>query len=101
MIRQKRWDKYLTKLENEIEDLSYKQKNLKKRLKVMKGLMDGKYTYIQKSTENWSRLRVDLDGSTFFHISHPNQGKVISLDDGRVKRVITKFINNVLGGKVG
>jgi len=100
MIRLKKWDKHLTKLENEIEDLSHKQKILQRRYKVLKGLMGGKYTYIQKSTENWSRLRIDLDGSNFFHISHPNQGRVINLDDDRVKKVITKFINNVLDGKI-
>ena len=100
MIRLKKWDKHLTKLENEIEDLSHKQKILQRRYKVLKGLMGGKYTYIQKSTENWSRLRIDWEGNNFFHIPHPNQGRVITLDDDRVKKVITKFINNVLDGKV-
>jgi len=107
MIRLKKWDKHLTKLETkieeletEIEDLSHKQKNLQRRYKVIKGLMGGKYTYIQKSTENWSRLRIDWEGNNFFHIPHPNQGRVITLDDDRVKKVITKFINNVLDGKV-
>jgi hypothetical protein len=100
MIRLKKWDKHLTKLENEIEDLSHKQKILQRRYKVLKGLMGGKYTYIQKSTENWSRLRIDWVGNNFFHIPHPNQGRVITLDDDRVKKVITKFINNVLDGKV-
>jgi hypothetical protein len=96
MIRPKKWDKYLNKLETEIEDLSYKQKNLQRRYKVLKGLMGKKYTYIQKSTENWTRLRIDWEGNNFFHIPHPNQGKITNLDDGRVKRVVIKFVNDIL-----
>jgi len=96
MIRPKKWDKYLNKLETEIDDLSHKQKNLQRRYKVLKGLMGGRYTYIQKSTENWTRLRIDWEGNNFFHISHPNQGKITNLDDGRVKRVVIKFVNDLL-----
>ena len=104
-MKQNKWNKSLNKLETqinqyntEIKDLSKKQKNLTKRLRGLKRLMDGKNIHIIEG-EKQNRIKILWLGKSFwFHLPKTKlSGKV---DDGVVIKITSKFIDDILCGKV-
>ena len=98
-MKQKKWDKSINQLETEIKELSQKQKNLTKRLRNLKRLMSGKNIYTIKG-EKQNRLKILWLGKDFwFHL--PNtEGDGGKVDDGVVREIKSKFIDDILSGRI-
>jgi hypothetical protein len=105
-MKQKKWNKsinqYETKIkkyDTEIKELSQKQNILTKRLRNLKRLMSGKNIYIIKG-EKYNRLKILWMGKDFwFHLPKP-KGDGGKVDDGVVREIKSKFIDDILSGRI-
>ena len=96
-MSKKKWDKSINQLETEIKELSQKQKNLKMRLRGLKRLVDGKNIHIIKGNRQ-NRLKIIWGKKDYwFHLPQTEVG----IDGGMVKKITSKFIDDILDGKIG
>ena len=106
-MKQKKWNKsinqYETKIkkyDTEIKELSQKQKILTKRLRNLKRLMSGKNIYIIKG-EKQNRLKILWLGKDYwFHLPNNTEGDDGVVDDGLVSKITSKFMDDILSGKI-
>jgi len=92
-----KWDKYLNQLKTEITELSEKEKDLQRRFRELKRLMSGKNTHLIRG-EKYDRIKILWSGKDYwFHIpNHTESGKLEKVVD----RIRTKFIGDILNGKI-
>ena len=98
IMNKKKWNKYINQLETEIIELSKKQKNIQRRLRGLKRLMSGKNIHLVRG-EKYDRLKILWLGKDYwFHLPNQTEG---GKSDKIVDRITTKFIGDILNGKVG
>tara|TARA_B100000315_G_scaffold18998_1_gene16774 strand:+ start:230 stop:529 length:300 start_codon:yes stop_codon:yes gene_type:complete len=97
-MKQKKWNKSINQYETEIKELSQKQEHLQRRLRGLKRLMTGKNIHIIEG-EKQDRLKILWMGKDYwFHLPKPKLGGKV--DNGVVNKITSKFIDDILSGKV-
>ena len=91
-----KWIK-INQLETEINELSVKQENLRKKLRGLIRLMKGKNYHIIKGIKQ-DRLKIIWLGKDYwYHLPKQKSGEI---DGDYIEKIISKFIDNILNGSV-
>jgi hypothetical protein len=95
----KQYETKIKKYDTKIKELSLKQKNLTKRLRGLKRLESGNNIHLIRG-EKYDRLKILWLGKGYwFHLPKPKGDEGV-VDDGVVSKITSKFMDDILSGKI-